>query len=1038
MSNCVSKPISALSWATSPLTGEEILPVVQNGENKIIQIKDLACKGGHGGGACIAELKCEIDFIKELAKKAMQIADSAFKTACANDAKLAALEQIVNQHDTLICEIQRNIQNILNRLEALKDDLKVSISVTESSPNKNYVFNQGNDYVGTVFVPMVTSDLVETNGGMAADAAAVARKLPKKLSDLVNDLRFITFIEGKFNENDTQYNGSAARTIHIPVRTSQLINDGDQNGNNFLIGLKDYAGNDVPVSGGIADLSRNDLPVATANKLGAVKLGSDSRTAEGAPLKLNNQNQGMIAPAAADSYGTVKVGGTADATQKKFPVTLDGNGNAIVNLSTLPTGTEELNDLSDVQVPNPQSGDILYYDGTKWINQSLKDLVESIIDCEYIQECISNFKVTPATHNKTATQTTAEYTVEATGAWTVAKESDPSNFITNFTTSGNDNGTITVTFGNNATQNTRTAKFIVTETATGRTARITINQSGVTPTVDRTITYNISGGQTNSIKVNNEAVSNGGQKTAPDGSNYTASIVSNDPGYKISSVTPSVGTYNTGTGTLTINPITADATVQVVLEQIPAETHKLTYVIPNHDDKIDIVPGDVYIPDGVAYTEDLAGAINDPEYKVTGVNIQPSSNGTYINGELTISDTVTTDTVVTINIASISLSVNPDDITVPQGQTTNTSITVTTTCTGGEYNARNLPTGITAVKQAGGFEVTVQSSVSIGQYQFEVYDECGNTATVTINVEEITPYFDENTNNCAYFSPRGVPVDAIDYDHDHIEHLNHARDGFINGNVYNNGIVTYIDSSDQSWNMTIPYSSPNGINDLQVYYLNEYITDGYGTSSPAVHTTYLDGAQATAANVSLKDNQNGTITVKMQLTSTVPTDLVTSGYGPVNIQDFGSGDRSMAYSSRKVGFAVKVLPTNPEYNKYPVVGSGPSAYHYILSTTIYQDNYLYDDINNQSVNVSTGGSTDTLFRVPYVLPITAFGFTTQSGTSSWIKDIVYPQTISGTGYYYGKFNSDAGPAEVGELQYQFSWTGGSAGSINKVVEVNRQ
>ena len=749
MSNCVSKPISALSWATSPLTGEEILPIVQNGENKIIQIKDLACKGGHGGGACIAELKCEIDFIKELAKKAMQIADSAFKTACANDAKLAALEQIVNQHDTLICEIQRNIQNILNKLEALKDDLKVSISVTESSPNKNYVFNQGNDYVGTVFVPMVTSDLVETNGGMAADAAAVARKLPKKLSDLVNDLRFITFIEGKFNENDTQYNGSAARTIHIPVRTSQLINDGDQNGNNFLIGLKDYAGNDVPVSGGIADLSRNDLPVATANKLGAVKLGSDSRTAEGAPLKLNNQNQGMIAPAAADSYGTVKVGGTADATQKKFPVTLDGNGNAIVNLSTLPTGAETLNDLSDVQT-TPQTGDVLYFDGTKWINKPISDLISENLDCQAIQDCFrtANFNVAPLVVTLEYNERIANFAVTSSGAWKIQKVTSGDNI---FTASIQDNVhqnpgidlALDISAGSdNTSGQDREVEWDVIPwiTVPGliTTQRIKVIQKAQaappTPT-DRTITYNISGGQTNSIKVNNEVVGNGGQKTAPDGSNYTVPIVSNDPGYKIKTVTPSVGTYNNGT--LTINPITSDVTVQIVLEEIPAGTHNVTYVVDGDASKITNLPNSpVTVTNGQPYT--YTPTIEQGyEIPTNGVTFNPNGNGSYDGTTITIPQGVTTDTTVTIRVvaSSSALDVNPDIITVRQGQTTDTNITVSTTCTGGEYNARNLPTGITAVKQAGGFKVTVQSSVSAGQYQFEVYDNCGNTHTVTVNVQ---------------------------------------------------------------------------------------------------------------------------------------------------------------------------------------------------------------------------------------------------------------------------------------------------------------
>jgi hypothetical protein len=89
----------------------------------------------------------------------------------------------------------------------------------------------------------------------------------------------------------------------------------------------------------------------------------------------------------------------------------------------------------------------------------------------------------------------------------------------------------------------------------------------------------------------------------------------------------------------------------------------------------------------------------------------------------------------------------------------------------------------------------VDSSVAAGDYTFTVSDNCGNTETVTITKKGETPaYFDEAS--FAYFSPRGLPVDAADDTYDSVEHFNHSRDGFINGHVYDNGIVTYIDGND--------------------------------------------------------------------------------------------------------------------------------------------------------------------------------------------------------------------------------------------------
>jgi hypothetical protein len=80
--------------------------------------------------------------------------------------------------------------------------MKVSLTIEESVPNKLYRFTQGNDYIGTVIVPILTQDILETSVGMAADAAAVARKL-RELWDAINNRKYLTFVRGKFNEDNT-------------------------------------------------------------------------------------------------------------------------------------------------------------------------------------------------------------------------------------------------------------------------------------------------------------------------------------------------------------------------------------------------------------------------------------------------------------------------------------------------------------------------------------------------------------------------------------------------------------------------------------------------------------------------------------------------------------------------------------------------------------------------------------------------------------------------------------------------------------------
>ena len=762
MNNCVSKPISAFSWVSLPLEGTEMIPVVQNGENKIVQVKDLFCPSGSSNcnDACLAELKCDVSFALELAKRAMQVADTAFKTACANDAKLSALEQLVDQHDTLICEIQRRITDLYNTIEHLKTTLKVSINKRVQSPNNIYDFYQGSEYIDYISVPILTTDLSPNSAGMAADASAVYAAIPERLSQLINDLKYVTFNSGKFTESGTQYNGSTTKTIHVPTRTSHLVNDGDENGNDFLIGLKDYAGNDVPVTSGVADLSRNDLPVATSNKLGAVKLGSDVRAGDGAPLKLNSQNQGIIAPATNDVYGTIKVGATVDGN--KYPVTLDGNGRGIVDLSSFSGGVDELNDLDDVTAPNPSAGDILYYDGTKWINSDLATLVNQLIDCQTVIDCIGgtvNFNVAPLeivlAYNKRNTNGTP-FVVTSNGAWIIRKKFGGSEFSAdindNTPQTGDGEFLVTVSSDNN-TGDLRQAiwEVIPKVTVPGYIEPIEVV---VKQKTSRTIRYVVVGNGTASDV---SGLPSGNSAKVNDGANYSRSNILPKSGFEITSVTfsPSTGaSYTPSNGKVYISNVTNDVTVIIEINPAVVSQHKVTYIIPDNADKIDISAGDIYVNDGVAYIEDLAGAINDPRYEITNVSINPQANGSYDTntGEVTVPDTVTTDTEITITIApkqsGLSASPNPVDVVKNGSQQTKT-VTITNTCAtnGIVLNRGTLPSGVTATLNSAKTKITlkVPDATPVGSYTFTITNDCGDTETITLNVSASTLTINPNT-----------------------------------------------------------------------------------------------------------------------------------------------------------------------------------------------------------------------------------------------------------------------------------------------------
>lgn len=787
---CESKKISELTEACQ-VNPNDILPIVQDGTNKYVKVKDLLkgkCGDDTQDDCCCSKALSKAVTALDFSRTAMDLANKAFDKACQVDTKLGALEQRVTELEQIICNIQSQITQIFNRFDQLEEGLTVTVVTTSETTLDKHEIKQGGITKGIIQVLRPTSNINQNGQGLPADAWQVRLALDGLKSEVTKNL---TFVSGKFSNSGLTYNGTSPVSVNIPTALSQLDNDG-----NFLEGVRGHDGNLVQVVNHIAELG--PVPTATSTVLGGIKVGYSQ-------------------------------------SGKKYPVKLDSNNKAYIDLTNLPTA-ENLDDLGDVDLTSPQNGDILYFDGTKWVNVPFEDILEQ--NCQTIIDCIGgtiNFDVAPLeivlAYNKRNTGGTP-FSVTSDGAWIIRKKSGGSEFSADLNDdtpqTGNGDFLVTVNSDNNTGVN-RSAVWTVYPKVTipGRIEPIDVT---IIQKTSHTITYVVTGSGTAS---DISGLPSGNTAKVNDGSNYTKSGILPKAGYEITSVTFNPNTrasYNTSTGKVSITKVETD--VEITIEVNPSTTpqHKITYVIPNYDDKIDITPGDIYVNNGVTYIEDLAGAINDPRYEITGVTINPSSNGTYSNGELTIPDTVTTDTEVTINIApkasglsvnpstinvikngttqttnvditnscatngiqinrtgvpsgitttlnsaktkltikvtnsvangtytvtltndcgdtatvtinvsdapATTLRVNPDTITVPQGQTTtNSEIEVSTTCTGGQINVRNLPTGITAVEENGHLKVTVQSSVAAGQYQFEVYDDCGNTHTVTVNVQ---------------------------------------------------------------------------------------------------------------------------------------------------------------------------------------------------------------------------------------------------------------------------------------------------------------
>lgn len=735
--NCESKKISELPGITRALPND-IIPIVQDGTNKYITVKDLlGCHHHDTDDCCCSKALSKAITALDFSRTAMDLANKAFDKACQVSTRLAALEEKVNEHDTLICNIQSNITRIFNQLEELGNNLKVSIVISNDEQNVKYKVLQGGRDVETILVPRPTTDF-ERGDQRPADAAEVLRRLRDFKGEVSKNL---TFRAGRFGADDTihdseYYNGLNPRVVNIPTR---------------------------------------------------------------------------------------------------------------------------LGHLTDVNASNPSSGDVLYHNGTEWVNVPIAQLIIDNLDCDAVRACIGNFEVAPLVinldynnHNVNGTP----FVVTTDGAWQIHKLTGSNDFSANIpddtTQTGNGQFLVTTSTDNTGSSPREATWNVIPQVGTPIEVKIIQAANQPTPTVDRTITYNISGGQTKSIKVNNDVVGNGGQKTAPDGSNYTASLVSNDPGYKIANVTPSAGTYNNGT--LIINPITSDVTVQVVLEEIPAGQVTITYTGDTDKVASGLPSGNqTIVSQGDPYTNTITPITG---YQFDNIAVSPSGTGDVSTGNISIPQ-VNANTTIEITASSTSqtsITVNPDNITVPEGvNTTNDDIEVSTDCEGGNINIGTLPTGISAEVRNGHLEITVQDTVSAGTYTFEITDDCDSKPkTITVYVEGQSVNLFENINfGNSKFNAFGVVEER--FNNSQPIALNPEVNDPYSANTYVNGSM-YYQADLGTWE-----SIHSNIDPSLPINLTQTVADQYQTEPPAGVNKIdwlKDSQQVQARLAAIKDNTN--------------------------------------------------------------------------------------------------------------------------------------------------------------------------------------
>ena len=349
---------------------EDIFPLVQEGKNKIITLDQLLHEmhemiehhhhdcGHNFEDPCSCE-KALYEAKQADTKAAEALCNSLEALDSAKSAFLAAnkafdlskeTKTLAENNESRITSLESNLCSINVRLDVLDkkiDDTAVKVKVTmkavESSTDYQYTFYQGINQVDSNIVGIVTvpkTDATLTQAGRPADAAAVGQQFTN-IKDIIEQVK---------NElNVTQANiGLSTTGEYIKNVTAHYINNAASLADADTILDQAIYDSNIKINKNIQDIS--DLKVSVTN------LGSGVKTA----TILKNNVTTTVNP--------------------------DANGN--LDLTSI-KGTTALAGLTDdVTLTTPTTGDILYYNGTKWVNTNLNtlitDKVNELIDAKLL------------------------------------------------------------------------------------------------------------------------------------------------------------------------------------------------------------------------------------------------------------------------------------------------------------------------------------------------------------------------------------------------------------------------------------------------------------------------------------------------------------------------------------------------------------------------------------------------------------------------------------------------------------------------------
>ena len=392
---------------------EDIFPLVQEGKNKIITLDQLLHEmhemiehhhhdcGHNFEDPCscekalyeakqadtkAAEALCNSLEALDSAKSAFLAANKAFDLSKETKTLAENNESRITSLESNLCSINVRSDVLDKKIDDTAAKVKVTMKAVESSTDYQYTFYQGIDQVDSNIVGIVTvpktdaaavgqqftniKDLIEQVKNEHVQDISDLKVSVTNLSDKVYTLNAnVITLTNNVADLSTKVTDSSTLTLKAGKFTESTYNPftGDKQVN-------------IPTKA--SDLT-NDLQTITfaAGKFADSTLTSYNGSVAGT-LKIPTN--------ISDLEGSVTTSGVKTATILKNNVSTTVNPDANGNLDL--TGIDQTKSLTglttDVTLTTPTTGDVLYYNGTKWINTNLStlitDKVNELIDAKLL------------------------------------------------------------------------------------------------------------------------------------------------------------------------------------------------------------------------------------------------------------------------------------------------------------------------------------------------------------------------------------------------------------------------------------------------------------------------------------------------------------------------------------------------------------------------------------------------------------------------------------------------------------------------------